>query len=205
MPSETEIANFALAAMGERFTIASLSEESNAARALDMFFETARNEMLREYDWPFARKRAALVMISDADEEYSQDYYYAYRYPSDCAFILRLLNGLQRESIAYKLAYKIIQDDDGLLILSNALFDEDEFNIEYISTETPISFWPPDAALALAYRVAFYAAPRIIGDASKLGPMLDQLYRMSRSKAKAQASNEEVNPDEPLPEFLTGR
>ena len=201
MPSETEIANFALSHLGHRFTIASLTESSEEARAVNAFFETAKNEMLRENDWPFARMRAVLVLVSVATTAYSDDYYYAYRYPSDCAFVLRILSGVERDSVSTKIPYRIIQDSTGLLILSNTADAE----AEYISTDTPISFWPPDAALALSYRVAFYCGPRIVGDAQKLGPMLEMLYRMSRSKAKATAGHEEVPPVEPLPEFLTGR
>lgn len=204
MPSETEIANFALAHLKQGLTIASLSENSAEARACDAFFDAARDEILREFDWPFATKIDTADLTSDADEAYNSEWYYSYRYPSDCLKLRRILSGNRNETRQSAIAFRIIRDDDGLLILT----DQEDAEIEYTMQNDTMAQWPIDACMALSYRLAMYIAPRIItegGSAGQMAEIMSQMYRMSVNKARGTAGNEETPDEQPESEFTRGR
>lgn len=99
MSSDTEVANLALAKIGTRSTIASLSEDSNEARAINLIYANTRDQVLGMAFWNFARKTANLGVLkvapgaigstSTGGNVWSPDWpppgwLYEYAYPSDC-------------------------------------------------------------------------------------------------------------------------
>lgn len=98
-PSETAIANQALAGIGTRSTITSMQEASQEARNCLIFFESTRDEILRSAHWNFARKTQQLTLLKAAPgtPEFtgtvpatwnstlpSPPWLYEYAYPDDC-------------------------------------------------------------------------------------------------------------------------
>lgn len=96
--TETEICNRALQRIGTRSTIASLTEDSNEARACNLIYASTRDEVLSMAFWNFAKKAATLSLIKSAPgtptnptgaAQWSSDFpappwQYEYSYPSDC-------------------------------------------------------------------------------------------------------------------------
>lgn len=91
MLSDLEKANMALLHLGISKSIGSFTENSNEARALNTFYDTTNEWLLRNYKWPFATGfvNLALVETNPTDE-----WAYSYRYPTDCLFFRRVLNGI---------------------------------------------------------------------------------------------------------------
>lgn len=99
MTSITDIANRALAAIGSRSSIASLSENSNEARACSTLLEPLRDELLRMAPWNCATNFVNLSLICAAPGTLENTspatltwergqpppgWLYEYAYPSDC-------------------------------------------------------------------------------------------------------------------------
>lgn len=99
MSSETLVANLALAKIGTRSTIASLAEDSNEARAINLIYDNTRDQVLGMAFWNFARKTANLAVLkiapgamgstSPGGNVWSPDWpppgwLYEYAYPADC-------------------------------------------------------------------------------------------------------------------------
>lgn len=99
MSSETEVANLALSKIGTRSTIASLTEDSNEARAINLIYTNVRDQVLGMAFWNFARKTVNLGVLkvapgavgstSTGGATWSPDWpappwLYEYAYPSDC-------------------------------------------------------------------------------------------------------------------------
>ncbi len=106
MTSETQICNFALSSIGTRSTIAALTEDSNEARACNLWFAQTRDDMLQQAFWNFARKTATLSLLKQApgtpgfsgtqsttwNSSYpAPPWLYEYAYPSDCLQLQYLL------------------------------------------------------------------------------------------------------------------
>lgn len=82
MASVIQICNMALSRLGTRATIAALTEASEEARICNAHFAQARDELLRQYDWNFARRVETLAL---RDEAPPAGWSYCYSVPNKCA------------------------------------------------------------------------------------------------------------------------
>lgn len=104
--TDTSICNRALAHIGTRSQIASLTENSPEARACNMFYEETRNEVLSMAYWNFANKTATLSVLKVAPGTPGAastnatvwnntfpppPWLYEYAYPDDCIQMMRIL------------------------------------------------------------------------------------------------------------------
>lgn len=199
MASDVEIANIALSFIGSGTHIASFTEQSTEADACDQFYDLSLKEMLREYPWPFAKKRAALGLVDEDPEDYDE-WAYSYRYPSDCLFARRIDSGVAVDKPGTRIDFDIAQDEEGLLILTN----EEDAILEYSYYADDASRFPPDFVMALAYRIACYIAPRIIKDPTRMAAVVQMMYDKSLSKARKSAANEPKHTRSES-EFIDGR
>lgn len=91
MASTVGICNQALAAMGSRSTIASLTESSKEARECNRIFDAVRDELLREALWNFARRSILMSLLKErstainwSTAEPPTPWAYSYAFPTDC-------------------------------------------------------------------------------------------------------------------------
>lgn len=196
MPSSAiTVCNFALSHLGVGKSIAALDERGKEAEACNLFYETARDEMLEGFVWPFAKKVLALGLVTDNEDDAHPDvnYIYSYRYPSDCLFARRIQSGVRMDYRQARVTYEIMGDDQGSLILT----DKEDAILEYTATfgQNPAR-WSSAFSMALSFRIAAYIAPRVTGgDPFKIADKAIQFWRMSNSVAQANAANE-VQPDQ---------
>lgn len=79
------ICNQALSLVGARAEIVTLGDASKEAKVCNLWYDNARQTLLRCAHWGFARKQAALVAVPDAATTTSIDpWQYIYTYPTDC-------------------------------------------------------------------------------------------------------------------------
>lgn len=200
MASEVDICNMALSHLGNSKEIAILAtEKSEEAAACRRFYETARDTVLRDFAWPFATRILSLGLV---EEDPNDEWAYAYRYPTDCLLLRRLLSGLRNDNRQSRAPYRVARDDDGLVIYT----DLAEAQMEYTVRETDPNRFPPDFTLALSYRLAVLLASRITaGDPFKLVEKSFNLYQIELGNARAQAGNEEQPDETPQSEFIRDR
>jgi hypothetical protein len=200
MSSATRIGNLALAHLGTGKQIANLEQDqSQEGVALRLFYHIARQELLRDYRWPFATRIEALaLLLEDPNEEWS----YSYRYPANCLDLRKIQSGQRLDARATKVKLRVGQDAAGLVIFT----DQDSAIAEYTVDEENVAKFHPDFFMALSFRLAAYVAPQVtkgdpLGMQSK---MFDRAILWSRN-ASANAMNEE-SPDEALDsEFIRAR
>lgn len=87
MPSLVEVANLALALVGEERVTSLAADTSEAARLCDAFLPGVRDTCLVAHPWNFACRRAEVPALV-ATPTFGWDY--AYQVPSDCLRVLRL-------------------------------------------------------------------------------------------------------------------
>ena len=86
MPSLTEVANLALALIGEDRVSALTTDTSKPARLCNEFLPQVRDRLLSEHPWNFARRRSANLPASATNPAWGWSY--AYPVPSDCIRVL---------------------------------------------------------------------------------------------------------------------
>ena len=206
--SKTNICNLALGHLGVSNEIANLeTERSKEAQACRRFFDIVRDLILRDFNWPFARKVVKLSLIK---ENPSSKWCFSYRYPSDAIRLIKLYpaneTGASFETYnAYegmKIPYEVARDDKARAIWTNLEIPE----LEYISDVDDVTDYPPDFQLAFSYLLAGHIAPRITGgDPFSTGSKSYQLYAQIIERAKSNASNEVEQGRERESEFITER
>lgn len=82
---ETAIANTALGRLGHGQAIATLTENSVAAKHCNRFYDQCRQEVLRAFPWPFATTTVALAQ--EAAQTFA-GWGYVYAYPDNCLRVL---------------------------------------------------------------------------------------------------------------------
>lgn len=186
MASETEISNLAISHCGSGKEISNLdTDQGEEASVCRRFYELARDQVLRDFAWPFATKFRVLSLV---EEDPSDEWDYSYRYPTDCLKLRRILSGQRRDTNDTRSPYKILSDDSGLLIYS----DVEDAEVEYTFRQDDPSFYPADFTMALSYKLAFYIAPRITsGDPFNMQQKFSQLYQMEIDRAAKNSVNEE--------------
>lgn len=94
MPSETDICNDALDNIGHSLVIASLTEDSDEAAACQRHYARTRDQLLRDFAWPFATRRvtpAALVAATLAGGAVPSPWCFAYAYPDGMLSLRKII------------------------------------------------------------------------------------------------------------------
>lgn len=184
MASQLEIYNMALSHLAVGKLVGSLTEASQEQRVCALFYETARDSVLRDHPWAFAKKRATLSLVAnDPNDEWE----YSYRVPSDCVFFRRVVSGARVDLNDTLIEYELVGDDAGELIYTDLVNAE----CEYTMRVTETGRFRSDFVLALSYRLAALVAPRLCGSsAEKLAQKAEAKYQLELSKAVANSLNE---------------
>lgn len=97
MPSLVEIANLALDVIGTRSTVASLTEGSPEANAINRQYPNALDCVLRAAHWNFARKQIPLTLLQDGTNGGNPPtpWLYEYAYPADCLLMRYIMPSVQ--------------------------------------------------------------------------------------------------------------
>jgi len=198
--SKTEICNLALSHLGIGEDIANVdTEQSTEASTMRRFYDIAKDECFRDFNWPFATKFAALALV---EEDPTEEWAFSYRYPSDCLRLRRVLSGLRNDNRQSRVPYKIGQDEQGLLIYT----DMEDAEVEYTVISDDPSIYPVDFTMALSYKLAVYTAPRLAkGDPFGLAAKSAQAYVLYMNKAAGTALNEQQDEEDTEAEAIRSR
>lgn len=201
MASEVDIANLALARLGDDATVASIDPPEGSAQAehCQRFYPIARDSMLQSHDWNFATLREALALTS----ENAFNWQYAYTRP---ALALNVLTVLPASASP---------EDDGVEFeLSNTasgtqliLTDLEDATVRYTTLITNTNKFPPLFVDALGWLLAAHLAGSVIkGDAGRAeAKRCYELYRVTWMAAVQQDSNQKHKPPVHTPNWIETR
>lgn len=199
MAGTLHIWNMALGWVGAR-TIASEDENTQEAVQCRLFWDNARRQVLRDYPWPFARRRAWLARLP-LPEGWEGEYAHAYALPADCLKVLALrgtvegagasgangthgLGGAGGVSLPWTLAYHPEAARQTLLCNAGAAL------LTYSADVRDAGLYDDLFVHLLARRLAaLVAAPLLRGNAAKVREM-EELYRAALPAAREASASE---------------
>lgn len=199
--SETEICNQALLHLGNTRTIQDLTtDRSTEAKACRVFYPQARDEVLRDFPWTFAKRVVALALIGTDPVE---GWGYSYRLPSDYLAVRALPNTYTRVATPdTREPYVLASDATGGLLYT----DLADATLEYTAQVTDVTQYPPDFVKALAFLLASYIAPSVTGgDPDNIGDNAELRYLRALDQAKVNVLNEDQPDVPPEAELVTVR
>lgn len=186
MASKTQIGNIMLARIGSAKQVANVETEQRVeARTIRLFFEDDRKFVLRGFPWPFATSYATLNLVSGSSTSpVNYDWIYAYRMPSDCLYVRRIVtvNGRKETNPP---PFRVGRDEQGKLIYTN----ETDAQIEYTADVDDPEEFDPLFVSAFAWKIGAGCAPSL----SRVKDMAEtcmQMYLVDLSHAQSRALNE---------------
>lgn len=158
-PTPLDIANRALAALGIRAIIGSLTDPSDEAQVMSLHFDEARQAALAAHDWSFARRRATLT-VPAGTATMAAGWTYAYPQPADCVQFRGIFNGFAWNQPP-KVPFEVLTGFDTanppnpvILIGTNVASPVGVYTFDNQAPAT----WSPQFQSALPYKLAFLAA-----------------------------------------------
>ena len=145
MATKIDICNMALAYLGDRATVVSIDppEGSPQADHCARFYPIAKGQILAEYPWSFALKRANLARLATAPEGAR----YAFTLPQDCVRVVSIFDGRSN----FELHDYTLETNQGHVIVTS---DCEDVYINYVSSLTPEVMFSASFADALAHLLA---------------------------------------------------
>lgn len=204
--SDTEIRNMAVSHLGSGLDLGSgtLDSDSEAFKAIGLFFPFARNELLRRHQWQWATVYATLELLEECPNELFQ---FAYQYPKDALFFRKVQSSVRNDSQKTRVTFERgkIKDKDG--VNTHAIFSDKEDAIGiYTERMDNAGDWPDDFAIALSYRLAYFAAARVTGgDPFKLQQAALNNFINEFNNAVRQDMREKQTDRPPLSPYIEAR
>lgn len=192
MASETDIANLALAHLGDNATVSSLDPPEGSAQAehCARFYPIARDTMLEAHNWKFATRRATLALLDVESFNWS----YAYAEPSGAMRIVSILPSEELSTDAGE-KFETGGDDDGNSLIYTNLEDATALYTVRVTDTTKFSPLFVDALSRLL--AAYLAGPVLKGDVGKAEAKAQmQYFRLALGLAiTSDANQRKVTPD----------
>lgn len=199
MASDIDIANLALARLGDTANVPSLVPPDGSAQAAHCarFYPFARNTLLELHEWGFATRRAVLALTG----ENVGDWAYAYALPSDALRVIDILPQSAGEGSAQD--YSIEANADSRLILT----DQEGAVVRYVGLVTDATRFSPLFVEALSWLLASHlAGPLIKGDAGAgMAKSCYQTAMMLVAQARASDAGQRKGKPGHLPAWIGSR
>jgi hypothetical protein len=203
LDATTAVLNIALARIGVSQQIVDLETDTTEAAIQARLHVTQDIEtVLRDGDWPFATRYAALTLVGGtATAAVNDDWQFSYRLPDDCVKARRLVStdaATQRRYNEFPPAFKIGSDDTGPLLYTN--LDEDDQDDEEVRLEYTVRVACPcsqgDALFrsALAWKFAHSLAAPLAKIKDIVGTCW-AAYQFDLNMAKTVSGQEEQRQD----------
>lgn len=168
--SKTKIFNMALNELGVSAPIANAdAQDDSRAIILRNFYETARDEVLKAYDWNFAERYR--VLTPTMDECLDPRFTCVYDYPNDCVCAREVFEKFETEQIktpptgvGLKKKFKLSSNEDGLKII---LTNVSPAVLRYTRKVEKETFFDPEFTSALSLYLAGLTGKAITGSQEK--------------------------------------
>lgn len=149
-----QLYNAALSNIGTRSRIASTSEGSKEANALNAVYEDVRDELLSQYAWNFATVREALEEQGVAEEP--DDFDYVYARPTNCLKFLAVVPPGQDAVAQVPYALRLVEDDTtpAPVLVDAILTSIDDAVGVFVTRITDVDRMRPHFRRALSWRLA---------------------------------------------------
>lgn len=194
--SKVAIFNMALNHLGITAPLSTNSfDKDSRAIILNNFYEAARDEVLKAFDWGFANTYKDLTLTTDTSP--NPKFPFVYDCPNDCISaraVIDIVQGMERkfEPYANSIGEKSI------------LAEIEQARLRYTRRVEKEALFDPEFVMALSYYLAALTGETITGQQKKADSCM-QKYEWKLNKAKQLNANEGAAEDEDNTEYYDMR
>lgn len=195
----TLICNMALSSIGVSVYVSNIeTERSKAASVCKLLYDQARDLVLEQFDWDFARRNRKLALSQSTFSGWA----FAYTYPTDCIRPHAIINPMARNQTAdQRIPFKTITDDEGNRFI---LTDQEDAELTYTSRIEDTNLFSPSFIRALSLTLGeLISMPMSVSPA--IANRVAQLAKAAIENAVANNAESEQDEQAPESEFITAR
>lgn len=202
MASVVAIYNMALGHLGTRATVAATDESSVEARECTRHYATVRDELLRGFDWTFARRTELLTRRSETPPD---GWTYIYAMPNLCARFHGIWTGPRPTGKPVSFEIANVADASGGADALGILSNQSPAWGRYTRVVENSELFGSGFTTALSWRLAEAVALSITNSASTFERVI-RTAQIRTLEAKAADANEGITEtDQPVPDWLAAR
>lgn len=203
MYNKAKIYNLALSALLVTKRVSNENDPLPEAQALSTHWDTTYNKVLADLDLNSLRTYKELELV---EENPNGLWTYAYKYPTNCALLRRLTNFTNlKDTRSNQLARSTGIHDGKKVIFTN----EYQVWAEIIPNDLALTVLSAEAALALAYYLAWSAAAELVQGKGSVEIRKEIWQKYLTAKAEAQEKdhieNQTFDPEDVESEFVDAR
>lgn len=195
--SKIQIYNLTLNHLGLNGNIQSADQTDSTVLTLNLFYDVAVEQVLKDFDWNFANTCVELTP-TQSGVSLNPLYRYEFEYPNDCVCARKIsLTGLPEEKIDFKPS---TDRNNARVILSNVQGGM----LEYTRMVTNENYFTAEFVMAISIYLASLVAEGITGQTAKRDKLV-QLYTVTINKAITANATEGYENAETEPDWLRAR
>lgn len=122
---------------------------------LNEFYDVAREQVLKDFDWNFANSYRELSLTGNIPQ--NPKFLYEYDYPNDCVFAREIIPYVNTEPVEFEIA----ANSDGQKVINT---NQTPAILRYTKTVDNETFFTAEFVMALCWYLAFLSAPAITGN-----------------------------------------
>lgn len=134
---------------------ANLSEKNTVI--LNEFYDSAREQVLKDFDWNFANSYRELSLTGNIPQ--NPKFLYEYDYPNDCLFAREIIPYANKKMVEFEVAASIT----GQKVINTNITP---VVLRYTKSVENEAFFSTEFVMALCWYLAFLSAPAITGNRS---------------------------------------
>lgn len=167
------------------------TDPSNEVRVLNLNWDTALSSTLQDLDLDSLSTSVQLELLDTLQD--GGPWRFVYKYPTNCAFFRRIKSCVKTDNASTHISKQVSIYNGQKAIFTNA----DSAEAEIIPKDVPLSALNPNAALAVAYKLAYLSAPLITGKGAKaLKDSIKEDYLVVKAEAQETDKAENFNYEE---------
>lgn len=147
---------------------------------LNEFYDIAREQVLKDFDWNFANSYRELSLTGNIPQ--NPKFLYEYDYPNDCVFAREIIPYVDSKMVEFEIA----ANTDGQKVINT---NQTPAILRYTKTVDNETFFSAEFVMALCWYLAFLAAPAITGNRAIQSDCLN-VYTNILAKSKALNASE---------------
>ncbi len=178
--TKAKIFNIALKNLRVSVGIQNAAQTDKNTVVLNEFYESALEQVLKDYDWNFANSYRELALTGNIPK--NPKFLYEYDYPNDCVFAREIVPYTDSDVVEFEVA----TNQSGQKVINTNIAPATLRYTKLIDNEI---FFSSDFVMALCWYLSFLSAPAITGNRSIQSDCLN-VYTNMLAKAKVLNASE---------------
>ena len=178
--TKAKIFNMTLKNLRVSVSIQNSNQTDKNTIILNEFYDVAREQVLKDFDWNFANSYRELSLTGNIPQ--NPKFLYEYDYPNDCVFAREIIPYVSSDLVEFEIASNVT----GQKVINT---NQTPAILRYTKSVDNETFFSTEFVMALSWYLSFLASPAITGNRAIQNDCMN-VYTHILAKSKAMNASE---------------